>query len=210
MSKPATVLQLPTDKRRAALDLFATLLELPAVERITQRGREADARFTIAFADGRVVHVGTVKTLWSQAQMAQVLGVAVGCVPPPIEAKDWRKMISALFNHAIEVDETPGETFCDTVRDWLTGYLQSASTDRDGALAARKPFHADEEYGLALTDLTVHIRRNYSAPVKEAELRVALADLGFDLRRMHYSRRGRRTTTSYYVAHEQALDNENE
>ncbi|MFP5356239.1 MAG: hypothetical protein ACLGIK_14015, partial [Gemmatimonadota bacterium] len=114
--------------------------------------------------------------------------------------------------HAVEVDETPGETFADTVRDWLGGYASIASTDANGAMASRKPYIADDEEGyqalhVHITDLAVYIRRNYSAGgVKEAELRLALADLGFERVSRHFTRAGKRSTTSYYRAPIDVLD----
>lgn len=203
----------PPDKRRLALGILEQLLEIPRVARIVQRGRDPEqARFTLEFADGRNVRVGTAKVFCSQAEMSRVLGVAIGCYPPPIDAKDWRKMISALINHAVEVDETPGESFADTVRDWLGGYAANASTDANGSMAMRKPFVEQVEDGthdlhVHVTDLAVHIRRNYSAGgVKESELRLALADLGFERVTRHYTRAGKRSTTSYYRAPLNVLD----
>lgn len=197
------------DKRRLALDLFAQLAELPRVERFVQRGREPEsARYTMEMADGRSVRVGTIKVLWSQAEMGKVLAVTIGCVPPPIEAKDWRKVISAIINHAVDVDEAPGETFADTVRDWLGDYTQHAnSTDINACAAAGKPYVDDDWLHINATRFAVFIRQRYNTAVKDRELREALTDLGFERRTVHYTRSGKRSTTSFYVAPLDNLDN---
>lgn len=194
-------------KKRLALDLLSTRAEIGKIERIVQRGREPEtARYTIEMADGRTVRVGTIRVLSSQAEMGKVLAVTIGCMPPPIEAKDWRLLVTAIVNHALEVDEAPGETFADTVRDWLADYAKDAGTDANGCCATRRPFVDDGWLHIHVADLARSIRRQYSASVKEGELRVALADLGFERVTMNYTRGQKRSTTSYYRAPTDVLD----
>lgn len=194
-------------KARLALDLFSAQAELPAIETIVQRGREPEsARYTMHFKDGTVVKLGTINTLWSQAEMTKVLAVTIGKAPPPITPADWRKAITALINHAVKVDEAPGETFADTVRDWLSDYARDAGTDANGCCATRKPFIEEGDLHVHAIDFARSIRRQYGTAVKEQELRQALVDLGFERLTMNYTRGAKRSTTSYYRAPTDVLD----
>ena len=195
-------------KRRLALDHFSAICGLPAIEHIVQRGREADsATYTMRLQDGREVRLGTIKVLWSQTELSKVLTVAIGQpLPPDLSNAEWSTIRTRLLGCAVEVDETPGETFADTVRDWLGAYCESASTDRDGAMAARRPFIAGDDIHVHAVGLARDIRRQYSAAVKEKELLGALGDLGFERRTMMYSRGSKRSSTSYYVAPIDVLD----
>ncbi len=198
---------LQTDLRRKALDDFATLAGLPRIAQLLQGGRDTDsAQYTIVFEDGRHVRIGTIKVLWSQAEMSKVLSVALSKPLPPIKAATWDTLRSRLIEHGVEVDERQGETFADTVRDWLGSYCESAGTDRDGAARARKPFIENDDVHVHAVGLARDIRRQYSASVKEKDLLGALNDLGFERRTIMYNRGSQRTSASYYVAPLDVLD----
>lgn len=189
-------------KRRRALDHFAAICGLPAVEHIVQRGREADsATYTLRLQDGREVRLGTIKVLWSQTELSKVLTVAIGRpLPADLSNAEWSTIRTQLIGCAIEVDETPGETFADTVRDWLGSYCENAGTDRDGAARTRRPFIENDDIHVHAVSLARDIRRQYSASVKEKELLGALNDLGFERRAIMYKSGSTRTSASYYVA----------
>jgi hypothetical protein len=204
------VVPVPDDhvKRRKALDHFSAICGLPKIDRIVQRGREAtDAQYTIHLDDSREIRVGTIKVLWSKTEMSKVLAVAIKRpIPPDLDDADWATIRTRLIDQAIQVDETPGEAFCDTVRDWLGSYCEGAGTDRDGAMRARRPFVADDNIHVHAVSLARDIRRQYSASIKEKELLVALSDLGFVRRAIMYNAGTKRTSASYYVAPLDALN----
>lgn len=191
------------DRRKATLQAFATLIDTPPIARLHQRGRSPEtAQYTIEFADGRKVRVGTIMALWSQATLARVLAVSIGCVPPSIEPGDWRMAIAALIHHATDVEEAPGERFEDAVAEWLAAYSDGATSDREGAVAQGRPF-TDEDglLGISAQDFAKYVRREMHEQVKLHELRTALADLGFERVTLAFKTGGkssRRSTRSYY------------
>jgi hypothetical protein len=194
MSAPAE------DLRAATLAAFATLLGLPPLARLGQRGRDPEtARYTLTLADGRDVRIGTIRVLWSQTELARVLAVTVGCVPPVIDRDGWRNAIAALVANAVEVDEAPGERFEDTVREWLLVYAEHAGGDREGAAPRGLPFCDGGLLHVAASGLARFVRREFSEQVKLTELRQALADLGAERCNISYTKRdGNRSSTSYY------------
>lgn len=199
---------LQTDLRRKALDKFADMAGLERIERLVQSGRDPEsAHYTIWMQDGRTVRLGTIRALWSQTEMSKVLAVTLGKPLPPISPASWDNTRTRLLAHAVEVEERDGETFADTVRDWLGAYCEKAhSGERDGAMAAKRPFTENEDIHVHAVSFARDIRRQYSATVKERDLISALGDLGFERRTIHYSRGGKRSTASYYVAPIDVLD----
>jgi len=200
-----------SEARAIALDAFATLLGLPQLAGLTQRGRDAEtARFTLRFADGRQVRVGTIRTLRSQTELAGVLAVAVDCYPPPLERRDWHNAIGALLMHAKDVDEAPGETLEAAVAEWTLAYADRATCDRDGAALRGEPFRdapAGRHLYVTASGLARYIRREYSEQIKLQQLRQALVDLGGERTNVHYTKSGgARSTTSYYRLELQALE----
>lgn len=200
-------------RRQRALAAFASLVDLPPLARLTQRGRDPlNARYTLELADGRELRVGTIKTLWSQTEFYKVVAVTLGMVPYGVEQADWRKGIRALINHGTEVIETPGEAFEDTVRDWISAYAGHASSaDRDGAAASGAPFIEEGLLHIHAGGLARFVRRELIEQVKLPELYQGLRDLGFERRVIHYVRDQRnssttRTTASYYRAPLATLD----
>lgn len=189
------------EHRTETLAMFATLSGLGGIDRLIQRGRDPQtARFSLQMTDGRVVHVGTIATLWSQSELGKACAVALGIVPKPIKASDWRSAIGALIAYATDVIETPGESFEDTVHDWVTRYSARVATtnDRDGAAAIGAPFVDDGDLHISANELARYVRREYSEQVKLTELRQALTDLDFERVTVNYSRGKKRSSTSYY------------
>lgn len=208
----------PDELRAATLHDFTKHTGLP-LERITQRGRDPEsARYTIHLTNGTKVRVGTIKILWSQAELAKVLAVAIGLVPLAVAPKEWRALVGTLVSNVVEVEETPDEAFEETVRDWLSTYASRATPDQDGEAAAlRQPFLRDNWLHLTAGDLAKYIKRDQGEQVTLTEIRQALADLGFEPVRIHYIRgrgdQATRTTASYYrapLAVVARLDNEDE
>lgn len=195
------------ERRRMAVGSFAVALGLPPIAALQQRGRDPEtAKFTLLLEDGRRVRIGTIAVLWSQTQLARVLAVTLGVVPPPIEQADWRKAIAALISNGVDVDEAHGETFEDSVREWASRYGARASTDRDGAARLGDPFRDDGALHLTASGLAKYVRREFSEQIKLADLRQALRDLGAEQITVRWDRhpgantdRARaRTSTSYY------------
>lgn len=197
-------------QQRKALERFQNIAGLPAIDRLVQRGRDPEsAHYTLHMVDGREVRIGTIKILWSQSEMSKVLAVTLGkTLPPDMSNSDWSTVRTGLIRAAIEIDETPGEGFADIVRDWLGAYCESAGTDRNGAMASKRPFVENDDIHVHAISFARDIRRQYSATVKERELITALADLGFVRRTMHYTRGGKDSTASYYWAPIDVLDPE--
>lgn len=188
--------------RELTLEKFAIALQLTPLQRLVQHGREpATATYTIEFADGASVRVGTIKTLWSQAELARVLAVTIGHVPPPLEAGDWRAVIGALINHATDVQDITGESFKDTVSEWLTDYLDTGALDADknGAAGQGLPFRDNGHVHVSASHLAKYIRREHSESTTLPELRQALRDIGFERQTIFYQRAKRRASRSYYV-----------
>ncbi len=195
------------DKRLRALTEFANATGLPPIRRLVQRGRESEsATYTFEFEDGRRVRVGTIKVLWSQTELGKVLAVTIGHPLPPFRAGSWDMMRAKLLEKAVEVDETPGESFHDIVRDWLGKHCENAGGNRDGAMVARRPYFEGDEIRVHAVTLARDIRKQFAAAVKERELLGALADLGFERRTINYMRGTKRSSASYYCAPVDVLD----
>jgi len=198
--------------RAETLERFARVARLPPIARVVQRGRDPEtARYTIHLTDGREVRVGNVEVLFSRAKLSKVLAVTIQKALAPIKAGDWADMINILVEAAVEVEETPGETYEETVRNWTRHYIDmGATSDRNGAAAQGSPFHDDGHVHLTADGLARYIRREYSEQVKLHELRTALRDLGFERVTIHYVRGGKntekRSSTSYYQAPARILE----
>lgn len=189
-----------------ALKIFCASTKLPELAHVKQRGRDADAVYTFEFADGRVVRIGTIKVLWSQSELGKVLSVAIGKPLPSFEAASWYTLRTKLLTYGVEVDETPGESFCDIVRDWLGKYCENATGERNASMIAKRPYFEGDEVRIHAVSFARDIRRQFSASVKEKELLGALADLGFERRTIMYDRGSKRASASYYCAPIKALD----
>lgn len=193
------------DRPRAILDELSGLLGIGTIEQVTQRGRDPQtAPYTLHMSAGQTVRIGTIKTLRSQPALGDVLAVTLGHMPPPIEAKLWAKMIGAVINHAVDVEETPGESHADRIRELLGIYTENAGTDRDGAMTNLAPFKTVNENG---ADVHVHagdfakwLDRQHGMKDKPSDLYLALADVGMVRRTIHYYRANKRGTRSYWVA----------
>jgi hypothetical protein len=188
------------DLRQQVLRDFSLAGGLPQLQRVVQHGEDpATVRYTFHFDQGREVRVPSAAVLFSQAQLNQLFAVVLRRTMITCKPGEWRERISVLVEHAVEVEERPGERFVDTVAEWVHTYADRATSDRDGAAALRAPFHEDDVLYLAATELAKYVRREYSEQVKLAELREALADLGFDRVTVNYSpKKGPRSTVSYY------------
>lgn len=189
-----------------ALAFFCASAKLPALAHVKQRGRDADAVYTFEFADGRVVRVGTIKVLWSQAELGKVLSVAIGKPLPAFEPASWYTLRTKLLTYGVEVEETPGESFSDIVRDWLGKYCEKASSERNAAMMSKRPYVENDEIRVHAVSFAREIRRQFSASIKEKELLGALADLGFTRRTIMYDRGSKRASASYYCAPLGVLD----
>lgn len=190
----------PLDRRRKALDIFAGICGLPKIDRLVQRGEEAEtAEFSMILADGRRVRIGTIDTLWSHAQLCKVLIVATQRSIPPMKPTEWAKIRDKLIE-GVEVDKTGGERHADIVLEWLQAYAEQASNDPEGAMVRREPFVLDGHLYVAVTGFATAARRRSGASVKEAEIRRALIELGFERQSMNCGRGAKRTQVSYYHA----------
>lgn len=197
--------QTPDEQRATVLRAFSTVTKLPALERVIQRGRDPDtARFTLQFADGTEVRVGTIKILWSRAELSKALAVAIQRVVAPMKPADWNDAIASIFKHAVDVEETPDETFEETVHDWLVTYARRASTDANGAAAQREPFRRDGQLLISASSFAKYVRRDSDEKIQLHEIRQALADLGFTTTHVNYTIRNGagtvRSSASYYTA----------
>lgn len=200
-----------TELRRQMLDQFAAKTGLPALDRVVQHGTEpTTARYTFEFRDGREVRVGGIDILWSRTNLSKVLAVTIQTVVAPLKPADWTEAVGGLVQHAVDVEERPGETFQDAVEEWLAVYLGRASNDKDGAASMRVPFIHENEAHLHAETFAKHIRREYSETIKLPELRQALVDLGFERTTVHYATKTgtttKRSTASYYRAPLTILD----
>lgn len=192
----------PETERAESLARFSRITRLPEVARITQRGRDPEtARYTFELADGGYVRAGTIKVLWSQAELGQVFAAACGIVIQPIKAADWRLVLAGLIEHCTDVEEIEGERFEDSVREWLDAYLGAVSVghDRDGACAQGLPFEEDSQLHVSASHLAKYIRREFSENVNVGPLRTALTDLGYTRQTIMYRRAKKPASISYYV-----------
>lgn len=189
-----------SDKRVITLAAFGELTGLTGIDRLVQRGRDPiTARFTLEFTDGRSVRVGTIETLRSQTKLESVLMVAIDRGIAPVKAADWRSAIGALILHCKDVEETVGESFEETVREWLVAYTMRATKDRAGAVPTGSPFTEDGDLYISVAKFRVFIEREYGHPVKMHELWAALGDLGLGRETLNYLKPGgKRSSASYY------------
>lgn len=194
--------------RAEALADFSEATGCPALARIIQRGRNPEsARFTLELDDGREVRVGTIKTFWSQTELAKVVAVACGVVLSPVKSGDWREMLAVLIAGCVDVEEVDGEAFEDAVEEWLTEYLATTTldVDRDGAVRQSAPFRAGGLVHIAAGHFAKYVRRDQGEVIATADLRQALADLGFERKAINYQRGKVRSSKSYYVTDEANL-----
>jgi hypothetical protein len=138
----------------------------------------------------------------SRAKINRVLAVTTGRLVKPCKPAEWEDAIANLIEYGTDVEETPGEAFEDTVREWATSYLAGATNDKEGAAAAGSPFRENGHVYIGANGLAKYVRREYSETVKLHDLRQALTDIGFERETIYYSR-GRgdqkvRSSTSYY------------
>lgn len=190
------------DLREEALARFSRLTGAPDIARITQRGRDPQtARFTFHLKDGRQIHIGTIKNLWSQVELAKVLTVACGVVLARLKPADWQDLLAVLISACVEVQEIEGEQFEDTVREWLTDYTDTRALDADknGAAAQGLPYRDNGHIHISASHFAKYVRREHSEQIALPELRQALGDIGFDRQTIWYQRAKKRAARSYYV-----------
>lgn len=194
--------------RQEALDHFSGMLGID-LRRIVQRGRDPEtARYTFELQDGREVRIGTSKVLASQSEIARTLLAAAGVYPKRVKTGQWQDALHTLASvGAIDVEEVTGEAFEDAVREWVTRYAAGARhADRDGAAAQGLPFRDNGDLHISATQLAKYVRREHHEPVALHPLRVALSDLGFERRTVVYTHAAKRSSTSYYVIADEALE----
>lgn len=194
-----------TTPRDLALAAYHDLTDTHEVTGIEQRGRDPrTARITLVAGDRRV-HLGTIESLWSHSRFSQAHAIAFGSVPQACKAAEWRDCVGALLMHVVTVVETPGEAMSDTVAEWIGYYATAEATqDQEGAVPHGRPFWSENgELHLTAGDLGKYVRREFAEPVNRADLIVALTDLGYTRRTIHYrSQTGKvvsKTSKSYYV-----------
>jgi len=201
------------DPRVVALAKFSRIIGLDQIgddaQRITQRGRDPEtARFSMHLRERGEVHLGTVKVLWSPVETAKVLAVSLNVGMEYVKPRDWRSIVLGVVRFAVEVEEIEGESFVDSVREWLADYLEIASlgADRDGAAAQGTPFRADEKIHITAKDFIRYVRRDLSERVELPAVREALCDVGFERKTIMYARGDKRSSKSYYVIDAAALE----
>lgn len=191
------------EARAEALAHFSQETGAPPISRITQRGRDPEtARFTFELTDGRSIRIGTIKVLWSQTELAKVIAVSCGVVIARVKPSEWQNTLAVLLNDCVDVEETEGESFEDTVTEWVTGYIGAVSSldvDQNTAAGQGSPFREDQALHVSAGQLAKYVRREFSEQVKLPELRTALGDLGFKRKTVMYTKGGKRSSASYYV-----------
>lgn len=187
------------DQRDLAINAFVQATAGPDITRITQRGRDQDARFTFTLRDGRTIHIGTIDTLFSQAKLARALAVTTGTVIEPLKPAEWRQCIAALIHYAVEVHETPDETGQAILRDWIAAYAANAAETRDDSAILKEPFTHDGHIHIYAQGLARYIRRESGDKVNLSDLYATLADLGFTRTKINIkASAGARSSVSYY------------
>lgn len=188
------------DHRTIALTVFAASTGFDKLARILQRGRDIQtARFSIQLHDQRVIRIGNADTLWSYTKFSQVMAVALSAPLEYVKPSDWREIVNGLIAAATDVEEPTGESYEDTVTDWLRKYARGALRSRDHAAPSGEPFEEDGHLHISANEFAKHVRRDYSEQVKISELRQALGDLGYERITVMYARPGgKRSSTSYY------------
>ncbi|MEQ9319011.1 MAG: hypothetical protein RIF41_07610 [Polyangiaceae bacterium] len=188
------------DKRTAALQALENHLGLAGVRRVVQRGDNAtEARFSLEFVDGRVVHLGPVAVLLSQAKLTQELAAAIGNVPPSVPPADGEALTAAIFAHCVDRVSTHGETTLDTYRDWLRAYIsERAVEDEAGAAPAGEPFLRDGRAYIKAESFRLAVGRQWGEQAGLGDVRQTLRDLGAEQTTVHWRKGARKSSTSYY------------
>lgn len=192
------------DKKRDVLESFAALCHLDDLVSVKQLGRDhRTARFTLCFASGRDVHVGTIDTFTSRAKLENVLMVACGAWVEEMKPAQFRKMIAAVIHHATDVEEAQDQLLAERVVDWLDEYTRSVAKSADDAVARRLPYKDAGKLYIHAESFGRWLRREYSEAIPSSDIRAALRDLGFTVTKVSYNASGsgasrKRTSASYY------------
>lgn len=192
----------PVDHRRAALDQFGVLLELPRILRVVRRGRDKrTATYTFECEGGVRFRVESIRDLWSQAELARTIGAAVGFVPPRVGAAKWHEALTVLIVDGVE-DDPDSESYADVVADWIEDYLSNSAVhgDRSKAASRSMPFYEGDKVYLKADHLRRYLIRAQAERISLHELRDVLRDLGWRRQTVVYDRAdGQRASRSYYV-----------
>ena len=103
-------------------------LRLPELDRIVKHGRHGDS-YRMHLSDGRVIDIGSIIVLTTQAQFQRAFLTQVRRNPPYYKPADWRAVAEAFEQAAEEVDEVA--TADEETAGWLEAWLPSANARRD-------------------------------------------------------------------------------
>ncbi len=189
---------------------FAQVLVLPPLDRLVQDGRDpTTASFVFEFHDGREVKFGSSKDLASRTEFARAMAIALDTVPRMPKPSEWELHVLSLLAHGTTVVEVEGETFEDTVREWVLSYAGRATRDRAGAAVIDEPFVENGDLHIHAQALAGFVRSRLAERVEVGPLRKALRAIGFERKVINYvdgSTSSGRNTSSYYVIPRQLLE----
>jgi hypothetical protein len=193
----------PDDTRTQALNDFVTATGSADFTRLIQRGRERDATYHMELTDGRTIKLGTIDTIWSQAELARTLAVTTGRVIRTIKPPKWRDLIAVLIMAATDIDDDPADNQLETTREWLRLYLARATPiTRDQAATNRLPFTETDALHIHPEHFARFIRTEIGENIRLKDIRSQLHDAGYRARKITFNRDGNRDqrTSAIYFA----------
>jgi hypothetical protein len=152
-------------------------------------GTGESARCELLMEDGRMVTVGKMESLYSQAKLHCAIA-SHGMVPPPrLKTNQWHQVIQRLMM-AVEHVEIEEQGVVEETGRWMRAYLQArASGNRQGIARGDKALEQTQYSGIpAIQDGRLYLQadRFLTYIRRECDSRVEIGDLHARLRAMGF------------------------
>lgn len=202
-------LAVPKGEHVDRLEVLRGKLKLPELQRIVKHGRMGSG-YDLHLADGRIVVLGSMTILQSQAKFRAAFLPQVRRSPPRYKTADWDEVVELVEQSADERDTV--STLNDETLSWIAGAIADRPLRRniDTANAATlyellapgangRPAFIDTHLRLhlRLEHLTTWLGRMNGVRVTQPELSTRLSGLDFE-RALHQARCGEKVRKARY------------
>jgi hypothetical protein len=181
--------------------LFSKIVGGPEIKELIQDGRDPDmARYTLVFANGEELGIGTPADLLSFDRFKQRYVALTQHLPPRRTPAEWDGVVRSLLT-AVQVREDDDSTREGQAAAWLSSYLERRlSHDKDRACQVHDPFEKAGEVFIPLSSFVQWLRRAQGERVTAVDVKQLLQRVGYDRRTVSYATKDdKRSSRSYYV-----------
>jgi hypothetical protein len=176
----------------------------PVVKELVQFNSDPDeARFVLVLDDGTELNISPYGNLREPRKLDSRIAPTTGFVMERLrDSPEWRLALRTLMMHR-DLREEPE----DPILDWARKYLEDslAGLEREKAATTGEPFKEDGFVYLRTHGLAHYLRTTLRERRGAADLPPLLRKAGFRQENVHYEKKGKRTTSAYWLIEERML-----